>query len=504
MLRCRVCHTPVTGEETYCLHCGSPLNIPGGVIEDVNIENNSLPRKKKRWLLLAGLAALLAVTLGTLALFQPWKPSNYLCMEYHFDTLGTTLYLDGEPLERFDAELDVYSTEARGRMFLNYNNRTAYMADGQSVAIPEEWTMPVLSADGSALAAVAEDGLHHYDLTTGTDTLVDPSYTEERIMTSYVFPCLSPDGSALTYVGEDDALYLWQEGKETRQVAVGDPVALSDGGELLYYADENGRFYVTDGGCGVMLAGKDLGSITFNADNTQVLFCSGDRLFLSRNGGGATAVPVGEPVEQIYPIYPAGTGYGVRSFLGETILLQTIYNNFLVGEIDEHGNFDLLAEDLTGMPQRSSDGSTLVWTTEEGLYCWRQGIFSRPKMVLSGDSLEGMADFFLSADGKHCFFYGQRERRLLDLASGEVTELEASTDGWICSQDYSAVWLVDSGGERVVIEHLAWDGTRTEVLNVPAGNSLQIEFFLDGSAVLVDDTAYYLSPDGGQGREITP
>ena len=55
-----------------------------------------------------------------------------------------------------------------------------------------------------------------------------------------------------------------------------------------------------------------------------------------------------------------------------------------------------------------------------------------------------------------------------------------------------------------MIEHLAWDGTRTEVLNVPAGNSLQIEFFLDGSAVLVDDTAYYLSPDGRQGREITP
>lgn len=387
---------------------------------------------------------------------------------------GKALIFLPEPLERFDAELDVYSTEARGRMFLNYNNRTAYMADGQSVAIPEEWTMPVLSADGSALAAVAEDGLHHYDLTTGTDTLVDLSYTEEQIMTSYVFPCLSPDGSALTYVGEDDALYLWQEGKETRQVAVGDPVALSDGGELLYYADENGRFYVTDGGCGVMLAGKDLGSITFNADNTQVLFCSGDRLFLSRNGGGATAVPVGEPVEQIYPIYPAGTGYGVRSFWGETILLQTIYNNFLVGQIDEHGNFDLLAEDLTEMPQRSSDGSTLGWTTEEGLYCWRQGIFSRPKMVLSGDSLEGLADFFLSADG------------------------------WICSQDYSAVWLVDSGGERVVIEHLAWDGTRTEVLNVPAGNSLQIEYFLDGNAVLIDDTAYYLSPDGGQGREITP
>lgn len=85
-----------------------------------------------------------------------------------------------------------------------------------------------------------------------------------------------------------------------------------------------------------------------------------------------------------------------------------------------------------------------------------------------------------------------------------MTELEVSTDGWICSQDYSAVWLVDSSGERVVIEHLAWDGTRTEVLNVPAGNSLQIEFFLDGSAVLIDDTAYYLSPDGGQDREITP
>lgn len=502
MLRCRVCHTSVIGEETYCPHCGSPLQIPGGIIENAPTAVHSLPKKQKKWPLLAAAAAVIGAAGIALALFRPWTPSNYLCMESHFDTLGTTLYLDGEPLERFDTEVGMYFTSTLGQVFFSYENETIYMEDGQRYALPEGWTTPVFSSSGFGMAAVAEDGLHHYDLVTGTDTLVDSDYTIAWIQMTDTIPCISPDGSALSYVGEDDALYLWRAGEETRQVARGSPAALSDGGELLYYYDEIGRFYVTDGSSGVLLAGKGLGSTTFNADKTQVLFCSGDKLFLSRNGGGAAAVPVGEPVEQSYPIYPAGTGYGVRSFLGETVLLQTKYNDLLLGRVDGPGKFTLLAEDVVGRPQRSSDGSTLVWIAEAGLYRLIQGPFARPELVLSREDFTEM-DFVLSSDGKHCFFYGQGERMLLDLSSGVVTPVAEDGNGWIINRDSSALWLVNSSGERMIVEHLAWDGAQTAVLDIPYEGSVAINHFRDGVVVTIHDTAYYLPPDGGPGTALS-
>ena len=33
-MRCRLCYTTCTPEDRFCPHCGSPVNLPGALIED--------------------------------------------------------------------------------------------------------------------------------------------------------------------------------------------------------------------------------------------------------------------------------------------------------------------------------------------------------------------------------------------------------------------------------------------------------------------------------------
>lgn len=537
MPRCRICNTPVTGEEPYCLHCGSPLQVPGALLEDHPNAPDAAPVRKKRLPLLAAVSVLAAAVIAASVLFLVSSaPSNYLDTQRHFNLWNGVLYLDGQPLAAPDRVADaqdpesaytstVYTLSRDGRTLLFHamesGTWTVYTAGGDVIPLPEAFFLPVLSTDGSAVSSVAEDGLHHYDLSTGTDTLVEPAYDLEAVKRGYTMtPCFSPDGSALAYAMEDDALFLWKDGASPRQVGTGTPVALSSGGELLYFCDAGGRFYVTDGGAPVLLASSVDGTYLFNADGTECLFCSDDNLLLTQNGGGAVLLPLEDPVDEFQLVSPAGREDGsndignalgfdfsfhenLRTFVGEPLCVTTRYNTMALIRLDGLGAVTVLDERLSAVPVRSADGSTLLWSTGDGLFSQRLEDMSQPEELPDSDAWKD-SYFFLSPDGRTCFFYSLRggDWYLVEAPSGrEIASLKGGSH-CLMSPDRSACWSLSQANDRVTVEHLAWDGTRTPVLDVPGGDFLAMVYFRDGVLVAVDDTGYYLSPDGGQAVEI--
>lgn len=540
MPRCRICNTPVTGDEPYCLHCGSPLQVPGALSEDAPGERapavpaagpNAFP------VLWVSLAMLIVAIAAVALLVQSQAPGNWQARQRHFNLWNGALYLDGQPLAALDGvspaqdpeaayTSTVYALSQDGRTLLLYEMGsgvwTVYTADGDVISLPEAFYLPVLSPDGSAVSSVAEDGLHYYDLSTGTDTLVEPAYNLDAVKKGYTMtPCFSPDGSALAYAMEDGALFLWKDGASPQQVGTGMPVALSSGGELVYFRDGNGQFYVTDGGAPVLLAASLGKSYLFNADGTECLFCSDDKLFLTQNGGGAVLLPLEDPVDGLQLVPPAGQEEDVstigsamdmnlffyenlRTFVGEPLCVTTRYNTTTLLRLDGLGAVTVLDERLSDAPVRSADGSTLLWRTDDGLLFQPLEGTSQPEEVPGSDAWKD-SYFFLSSDGRTCFLYSLRggDWYLVEVPSGrEITSLQAGSY-CLLSPDRSAFWRLSQGNGRITVEHLAWDGTRTPVLDVPDGDDfMAMTYFRDGVLVAVDDTGYYLSPDGGQAAEL--
>lgn len=539
MPRCRICNTPVTGDEPYCLHCGSPLQVPGALLEDAPRERGpAVPAAGPTPFPVLGvsLAMLIVAIAAVVLLVQSQVSGNWQDRQRHFNLWNGTPYLDGQPLAALDGvspaqdpetayASTVYALSQDGRTLLLYEMGsgvwTVYTADGDVMALPEAFYLPVLSPDGSAVSSVAEDGLHHYDLSTGTDTLVEPAYDLDAVKKGYtMIPCFSPDGSALAYAVEDDALFLWKDGASPQQVGTGTPLALSSGGELLYFRDGKGQFYVTDGGAPVLLAASLDGTYLFNADGTECLFCSDDKLFLTQNGGGAVLLPLEDPADEFQLIPPAGQEGDVntissaidmapffyqtlRTFVEEPLYVTTRYNTMTLIRLDGLGEVTVLDERLSAVPARSADGSTLLWSTGDSLFFQRLAGISQPEEVPDGSSWTD-SYFSLSPDGRACFLYSLRggDWRLVEIASGrEIASLKSGSH-CLLSPDRSAFWSLGQSNDRITVEHLAWDGTRTPVLDVPSGASLTMIYFLDGVLVAVDDTGYYLSPDGGQSVEV--
>lgn len=538
MLRCRVCNTPVKGEECYCFHCGSPLRLPGGLVDDALQAPAALPEKKRRLPLLPVLLALLVLAAAVFLLLRPGRP-NFSARERRFTLWDHTLYLDQQPLAALtsmgnlqDAESAyssvAYTLSQDGRTLLLYEMEpstwTVYTADGDVIPLPDEFPFPFLSPDGSAVAAVAEDGLHHYDLSAGTDTLVEPGYDLEALKKGYTMnPCFAPDGSALAYAMEEDALFLWKIGESPRQVGTGTPVALSEGGDLLYFCDARGRFYVTDGTAPVLLASSADETYVFNADGTECLFCSDDRLYLSQNGGGAALLPLEDPADKFQLVLPAGGGdednaignalpvdlsfyENLRTFVGELLCVTTVYNSMSLVRLDSAGQVTILDERLSAPPARSADGSTLMWSTDDGLYCRRLDSHTQTEEVLSGDRWDE-SSYYLSPDGSACLLlnlYIDRVR-LLDLASGaERAALYIDkTAHCLLSPDHSAIWIANQNEDGVIVEYLAWDGTLSSILDLPGEELIYADSFGDGGLVTADDLSYYLPPDGGPGTALS-
>ncbi|MDD3959683.1 MAG: hypothetical protein PHF65_05765 [Oscillospiraceae bacterium] len=114
--------------------------------------------------------------------------------------------------------------------------------------------------------------------------------------------CISPSGDAVLYGDYNDPLYMIIGDNAPKKISSsGTPLAISDGGELVYYEETNGEkwelFVYKDGKSIQILAATAYGdrkyvnrNFIFNRDLTQILIALETRLWFSMDGSEAVSV----------------------------------------------------------------------------------------------------------------------------------------------------------------------------------------------------------------------
>ncbi len=179
-------------------------------------------------------------------------------------------------------------------MALLSEDETLYVYGNGSLITASEYVQNFkLSAEGSAIAYINdEDELVLYTIGDKKSKTI----TDELVSMDTMCYYLSPDGNSVAYVegGEEDfVLCVYSGGKRNEVEENAIPFGLSNKAELIYYynMDNDSIYVLKDDESPIKLVNGISDSYSYssvqfryNADHTQVLFCSDSNWYISDNG----------------------------------------------------------------------------------------------------------------------------------------------------------------------------------------------------------------------------
>ena len=291
---------------------------------------------------------------------------------YIGDAKGGIVTIDAESTRCRDNNM--YDDKA---VVLTYEDDALYYySNGKVEKVAEDVYSYRFCADGSAVAFTTE-GDNYYDLHVYSGGKVK-DIAKEVDDDTY---CISPDGSAVGYIGVMDDKdgdfkgYVWN-GSESQELGKNKAaVALSDGGEYVYYfkGNDDNTIYAqkgTDADSKIRLT-DNLDSLYLNVDGTEVMV-------VDRDGQTFVSVKAGEKVKlsssELYPMLPFYSGcivwqrgctvFGVKSFA------NILYREHGSGKIvSSNGKYETEtvvknADDA----QLAEDGKTLFYLKGDCVY----------------------------------------------------------------------------------------------------------------------------------------
>jgi RNA polymerase subunit RPABC4/transcription elongation factor Spt4 len=232
--------------------------------------------------------------------------------------------LDGSGFSVDRSKAIIYISED-GQYDEDYAGSSLYLIGEKSELVSADNVIAAdLSTDGNAIIYATDYYLddetytEFYDLVLWkngkTVTLAD----DTTLRDAYI----SPDGSAVFFsiTDEDDdsknTAYLYANGKIIEVDDDITPIGVSNGGKYIYYSSEE-NYYVQTGedANSRRKLGENIYSLYFNKDNTELLYYSDPRAYITVDGGEKHALTDAVNV----PIFPEntafyGSNYGVKTF----------------------------------------------------------------------------------------------------------------------------------------------------------------------------------------------
>lgn len=284
---------------------------------------------------------------------------------------------------------------------------------------------------------------------------------------------LSPDGKTLVYTTraeEDEAsdVVLYTEGTSRRIAENMNVYSVSDGGKYIYAVDtEKLRLYVLNERGESEKIQSDVTVCAINADCTEILFYSGEKLYVSVKGGEKQKL---FSTERSY-------GYKVVRTCSSNLTYYDMenFNHFYL----DTGNNILYYVDKNYETTKIAGSVDMAYTTENektvyykkngSIYAYSLSAQEAEKLIKDmGDDMS----FMVSEDGKAIYYINE--------------------DGELCCYDGEETVVVEEDGDEVEGMGIAPDGTLIYLFDMTS---------YDGASYSVGDLYYWQK--GGRVRQLT-
>lgn len=519
-MRCRLCYTACTAEDRFCPHCGSPLNLPGAVIDDPPPFPKALPAPKKRpnfrRIFAVCAAVCLVLTLvGALSYVLTRPPrfgtETYACVLSESGLYG--LDKDGGPLILSDEGISSvrYTPSGTSAAWMTESGTVGLSCEG-NITIAGNAASYTLSFNGSAAAYVTTGGdLYWVDAATGKEVLV------ARDLPQLHYVVLSPDGDDLAYNDAEDMVWLSHRGGTPEPLVQGMvPILLSQNSEIFYLMDADGvcLYSLRDGVLTFLLNLYNSGqSLYTNRTGTELFYGSEDGLFLSQDGGPFRQLSDGF-YHYVTPLLPDGCGafayyvitYDVSTLVGLPVSCLTLESNGLYDiqgyttafvRLEEDGAVPLAQCSGNAFCHLSADGNTFFYSDGPTLYTCAMTGESAPAEVLTVPQLEDhqiLYAFFDDQDTPRFLWNGQT---IYFSGAEGLTEASQTDQAPILDPTGQGVYVLQPGaGEGYTLTRWDWSGNAVDCC---PDTAVSLPVSLLGDGVFFTDTEgkdWYLDPKG--------
>ena len=491
-MKCPKCGNSVAQNARFCGVCGTaiPTELEQNSVTNVNTASRK-PLPTKKLMLFGGVATVAVVAIVFLA--NVLKPSNYVLSEgaaffvqqnedgtVITHTGGSTATYEGAYASRFNGSLNpgngsVAITNSADEpddlvttfYYISEDGIKAFAdADG------EGGVHGVVSADGNAV--VFASGIQ-YEYASGREEGELRIFDGDKAQTisSEFYPsgnfCVSPDGKTVVYTadydGEEYTTYIWNNGKSSELGENLIPIAVSNGGKLIYFGD-NEKLYVQRGDNKTRLtSAEDINIAYFNKDNSEILFGTYDKTYLCVNGDerfsldgslNSLLLPTGVNVAYSagYQIVNANIGSFENVFYttdsgvyritedheseraarandaamladdGETIFYLNSGAVYSINGFDTSAQAKRIVDDSVSYFDISGNGNTIHYLTDEGELYYQKGD-AEPKLI--DYDLQSSSNQFAVHDQSNTVFY-INDGELFSSKSGEKASIVSAVD----------------------------------------------------------------------------
>lgn len=412
------------------------------------------------------LVVTLAVILGALGSSPAYiTAKGDLTTVYQPESDETCFLSKGKLLDlRFDGNYSSAVCSMDGTVLaLESEDDILYVCDGKTLtAVAEDVGSWLLSRDGDSICYLDSD-----------DSLILYNVKKDKAVTiaqdcTYQY-AVSPNGKQVIYVtDENPGVLMYFNGRKSVEIEKNAiPLALSDSGKYIYYRHrENDGLYVTNArGNTSKLCSEVESECYLNADATQILFCSDDKLFVSVKGGDKIRIYSDVSMYSFYPLTPQDSGRRVQC--GRNTLIMPLesfgeqcYWNFYEEKIiylNKKWERETLADEVERV-QLCSDGKTLVYTNSDDELI-RLNIQKPEKAETLA---EDVSSFQVTADGKG-LYYVDYDETLWFTKGGKAKRIADDVHSMVISQDNRLYFLTDYSydcGELYVSKN---GGKRTKI-----------------------------------------
>lgn len=436
-MKCPNCGTGLPDNAKFCGSCGSTIEQPsrpapvdgGGAAP----KPSAAAMKKFRIPAVCAVAAILLAVVAWV-LFKPSKYAEIKGGVTYYQSDGTFVFVsssgDKTELDSDDYPYVYVSLDGEKAAFVirEDDTRILYYSDGgKPKQIAEAYGIGYkLAPSGDAVAFTARDDGDDYDEMTlsvysggKVKKIADEVYGDRF--------CISPDGKTVVYAAgydEDDGdfkSYIW-DGNSTEIGENKNPIAVSNGGKLLYYYYKS-TFYVQKGKKDDTRQRLGDGYHLFNRDLTEVISYSisenKSTAYISRNGGERQKLSGGYASMLVPATIQRVTGedvqlYGVSSF-DDTFYLS---DSGSIVRITGKYAAETIAKSVSGAAYLADDGKTIIYIKGSSIYK-ANGLKSGEEAVKLAGGVEG---FIATSDGGAIFYYDDSELFYLK-GSGKVKAL---------------------------------------------------------------------------------
>ena len=383
----------------------------------------------------------------------PFAVAENQINQFYTEDYTTVLFYNGKQIK---TELDgkyvnVYSNNAKTSVYVT-NNDMLYALSGDNLKeVSDDCQILGVAGFGSAVFYTSDDALYVYD--NGNSKRITDLEGDPR---SFV---ISPDGSACAWTVYDEEYYgfAWEGSKVSELGKMSIVYSVTNGGDLIYCATENGKLGYIKGLSDEIETIKPFNSVTaFSADNRQVMFENGSSTFVF-------SVSMDEPVKVdkgiVRVLLPENGYYTANNFDNFVGVCGSDINRY-IRKGDEYPDPLTLANDsYTSMI--SADGKNILYYSN-GKMIKRDTQSEQANKITVAKNI--YSDFAADANFNNIFYInnsyelvysnGKESGITTVYDNGEVYGIALSTSG-VCSFIYdhssgegSAAYSANGGGKQ--------------------------------------------------------